>query len=309
MGTNRTLNTNERIDNTLSVLKDVTDCLKDITNNPEKTMSQICIEHGINYLNLRRLIESVILCNIYTDKVIDDIKIGSDPYEDLFKSVFCVKDYEVIPHPVDFKDSVDYVIETYLTQREQIVIRLRFGFLYGCALTLEEAGKELDVSKERIRSIEAKALRKLRHYNAARILRDGISAVKLEEEKEKIQKRIYKDEIEKQIKQYEDQYNDKVRDMNKDLIDNISQLVVELKNTNICKLNISSRKLYNALYRARHTTIFDVLILTDEELINIRNLGVKFYKEIRNALDDYLMQNFSISREMFLKFCNEYNIQ
>ena len=63
------------------------------------------------------------------------------------------------------------VLET-LTEREQRVIRLRFGLDDGCARTLEEVGKEFHVTRERIRQIEAKALRKLRHPSRSRKLKD-----------------------------------------------------------------------------------------------------------------------------------------
>ena len=59
-----------------------------------------------------------------------------------------------------------------LTEREQKVLRLRFGLDDGRARTLEEVGKEFNVTRERIRQIEAKALRKLRHPNRSRKLKD-----------------------------------------------------------------------------------------------------------------------------------------
>ncbi len=59
-----------------------------------------------------------------------------------------------------------------LTEREQKVLRLRFGLDDGKARTLEEVGKEFDVTRERIRQIEAKALRKLRHPSRSKKLRD-----------------------------------------------------------------------------------------------------------------------------------------
>ena len=58
------------------------------------------------------------------------------------------------------------------THLEQKVLRLRFGMNDGRARTLEEVGKEFDVTRERIRQIEAKALRKLRHPSRSRKLRD-----------------------------------------------------------------------------------------------------------------------------------------
>ena len=69
------------------------------------------------------------------------------------------------------KEQLDEVLDT-LTEREQKVLRLRFGMNDGRARTLEEVGKEFDVTRERIRQIEAKALRKLRHPSRRRKLRD-----------------------------------------------------------------------------------------------------------------------------------------
>ena len=59
-----------------------------------------------------------------------------------------------------------------LTEREQKVLKLRFGLEDGRARTLEEVGKKFDVTRERIRQIEAKALRKLRHPTRSKKLKD-----------------------------------------------------------------------------------------------------------------------------------------
>ena len=69
------------------------------------------------------------------------------------------------------KEQLDEVLDT-LTEREQKVLRLRFGLDDGRARTLEEVGKEFDVTRERIRQIEAKALRKLRHPSRSKKLKD-----------------------------------------------------------------------------------------------------------------------------------------
>ena len=62
-----------------------------------------------------------------------------------------------------------------LTEREQKVIRLRFGLEDGKARTLEEVGQEFSVTRERIRQIEAKALRKLRHPQRSKKLKDFLA--------------------------------------------------------------------------------------------------------------------------------------
>ena len=69
------------------------------------------------------------------------------------------------------KEQLNDVMET-LTSREAKVLRLRFGFEDGKARTLEEVGREFNVTRERIRQIEAKALRKLRHPSRSKKLRD-----------------------------------------------------------------------------------------------------------------------------------------
>ena len=82
-----------------------------------------------------------------------------------------------VPVPADaaaftlLKEQVEEVLGT-LTEREQKVLTLRFGLEDGRARTLEEVGKEFNVTRERIRQIEAKALRKLRHPSRSRKLKD-----------------------------------------------------------------------------------------------------------------------------------------
>ncbi len=84
---------------------------------------------------------------------------------------------EFVPIPADaaaftlLKEQLVEVLGT-LTEREQKVLRLRFGLDDGRARTLEEVGKEFNVTRERIRQIEAKALRKLRHPSRSRKLKD-----------------------------------------------------------------------------------------------------------------------------------------
>ena len=71
------------------------------------------------------------------------------------------------------KDHVGIVLES-LNHREQRVLQLRFGLEDGRSRTLEEVGREFGVTRERIRQIEAKALRKLRHPTRSKKLKDFI---------------------------------------------------------------------------------------------------------------------------------------
>ncbi len=84
---------------------------------------------------------------------------------------------EEVPAPAEaaafsmLKEQLVDVLDT-LTEREQKVLKLRFGLEDGRARTLEEVGKQFDVTRERIRQIEAKALRKLRHPSRSKKLKD-----------------------------------------------------------------------------------------------------------------------------------------
>ena len=121
---------------------------------------------------------------IPVDRVLEIQKISQEPVsletpigeeEDSHLGDFLPDDH--LPMPADaasysmLRDQLYEVLET-LSDREQKVIRLRFGLDDGRQRTLEEVGKEFEVTRERIRQIEAKALRKLRHPSRSRKLRD-----------------------------------------------------------------------------------------------------------------------------------------
>ncbi|MBE6103822.1 MAG: sigma-70 family RNA polymerase sigma factor, partial [Erysipelotrichaceae bacterium] len=74
------------------------------------------------------------------------------------------------------KDEINSVLQL-LTERERKVLQLRFGLIDGRTRTLEEVGKEFNVTRERIRQIEAKALRKLKHPTKSKRLKDFVDKV------------------------------------------------------------------------------------------------------------------------------------
>ena len=122
--------------------------------------------------------------NMSVERVREILKISQEPVsldtpigeeEDSHLGDFIQDDN--VPVPADaaaftlLREQLKDVLST-LTDREQKVLRLRFGLDDGRARTLEEVGKEFNVTRERIRQIEAKALRKLRHPSRSRKLKD-----------------------------------------------------------------------------------------------------------------------------------------
>lgn len=121
---------------------------------------------------------------IPVEKVMEIQKIAQDPVsletpigeeDDSHLGDFIQDDDSPAPHDSAaytlLKEQLEEVMNT-LTPREAKVLKLRFGLEDGKARTLEEVGKEFDVTRERIRQIEAKALRKLRHPSRSKKLRD-----------------------------------------------------------------------------------------------------------------------------------------
>ena len=122
--------------------------------------------------------------NLPVDRVRDIMKIAQEPVsletpigeeEDSHLGDFVEDDHMSTPPEAAayamLGEQLKEVLET-LTEREQKVLRLRFGLDDGEAKTLEEVGKTFNVTRERIRQIEAKALRKLRHPSRSRKLKD-----------------------------------------------------------------------------------------------------------------------------------------
>ena len=122
--------------------------------------------------------------NMPVEKVREVLKISADPIsmdtpigeEDDSHLGDFIKD-EQTPGPEEatsymmLQEQIEKLLNTALTERERRVLKLRFGLVDGRQHTLEEVGKEFNVTRERIRQIEAKALRKLRHPSRAKLLK------------------------------------------------------------------------------------------------------------------------------------------
>ncbi len=125
--------------------------------------------------------------NVSVDKVREVIKISQDPVSletpigeeddshlgDFIKDESSLSPEEYTENEI-LKEEIDDVLQR-LQPREQEVLRLRFGLKDGTCHTLEEVGKKFNVTRERIRQIEAKALRKLRHPSRSRKLKDFLT--------------------------------------------------------------------------------------------------------------------------------------
>ena len=134
---------------------------------PEPTPEEIAAEMDMPVERVREILK------ISQEPVSLETPIGEE--EDSHLGDFIQDDN--VPVPADaatftlLKEQLEEVLGT-LTEREQKVLILRFGLEDGRARTLEEVGKEFNVTRERIRQIEAKALRKLRHPSRSRKLKD-----------------------------------------------------------------------------------------------------------------------------------------
>ena len=139
--------------------------LQDLGRDP--TAEEVAKEMGLSTLRVREIMK------IAQEPVSLEAPIGEE--EDSHLGDF-IED-EAAPAPAEaasfmlLREQLEEVLET-LTDREKNVLRLRFGLEDGRSRTLEEVGQSFGVTRERIRQIEAKALRKLRHPSRSKVLRD-----------------------------------------------------------------------------------------------------------------------------------------
>lgn len=133
---------------------------------PHKRYPQFCVKCGYRWDAFK---ENPAYCPNCKDYVFQNPP--KTPEQKLFTQIF---GSEKFPSPYKLADNVSEAIawiKSELEQREWRVLELRFGFADGKAKTLEEIGKEFQVTRERIRQIEAKALRRLRHPTRVSFLR------------------------------------------------------------------------------------------------------------------------------------------
>ena len=186
--------------------------------------------------------------------------------------------------PADFMGTLMYVLHT-LTPREYMVILMRFSE----GETYEQVGKHFNVTRERIRQIEAKAIRKLRNPARREFIRDGVSG-RMEELKESIS--ALREENIRLTEQ-----------LNKALESNtVEEFPAENSKLNTLMINMDlSVRTFNCI--ARHMrmqynkpydeiTAADILLLDVNELIKIRDFGRKSLKELTDKMHELLGEEY-----------------
>lgn len=170
-----------------------------------------------------------------------------------------------------------------LSDREfEIITKLEEGS------TLEQLGKDLDITRERVRQIENKALLKLKENSTARkLLVYGVDWLELENAKENMKNSIL--ELTKEYNKLVNKYNQLLKDYNLSL-ENVSDIELNLDNP-IEDLELSARP-YRCLKISNINTIRQLVSMTRFEVHKIRNMGEKSVKEIEINLK---------SRGLFLK--------
>ncbi len=171
-----------------------------------------------------------------------------------------------------------------LTEREQKVITHR----YKENLSLKEVGKKYGVTQERIRQIEAKAIRKLRHPSRSRLITTGAEEIrKIEEIREALaeEKRSLAEEILKVREACEILRATGIP--NPYALEVAAGIIEEHKNnTSIKDLRLSARS-YNALYRAGIRTLSDLCDIRVSDLARVRNLGSKSLTEVLTRMEEH----------------------
>lgn len=184
---------------------------------------------------------------------------------------------------LDQKDGLDFALDT-LTEREKHCVILK----YRENKTLEEIGKEYNVTRERIRQVIAKATRKLRHPSRANYIRKGYrvaSGIVFDKALEYWIPEIAKakEYAERKIAEY------------KELAENVgAEMPDDRLETDIADLELSVRS-YNCLRRAGLNTIGDIVNLEDGQrrMMRVRNLGRKSLEEVYARLREHGYKTFA----------------
>ena len=178
--------------------------------------------------------------------------------------------------PTEMPDDVtlvlDYIIQKTLTEREGRVLDMR----YKRYMTMAAIGEEYGLRAERIRQIEAKAVRKLRHPSRSRYILMGMEGYINYLRDTAVDERLreYKKEIvtlEKKIAELTDTEYEEEKN--------------ELENAPLAELDLSVRT-FNILYRAGYSTVKELLDADAEKIVSLPNLGLKNFSDLIDVLSE-----------------------
>lgn len=199
-----------------------------------------------------------------------NIKVKKEYPENLLSQVF------VNGLPTEMPDDValvlEYIIQKTLTEREGRVLDMR----YKRYMTMAAIGEEYGLRAERIRQIEAKAVRKLRHPSRSRYILMGMEGYINYLRDTAVDERLreYKKEIislEKKIAELTDTEYEEEKN--------------ELENAPLAELDLSVRT-FNILYRAGYSTVKELLDADAEKIVSLPNLGLKNFSDLIDVLSE-----------------------
>ncbi|MBO5421280.1 MAG: hypothetical protein J6A67_04980 [Clostridia bacterium] len=199
-----------------------------------------------------------------------NIKVKKEYPENLLSQVF------VNGLPTELPDDValvlEYIIQKTLTEREGRVLDMR----YKRYMTMAAIGEEYGLRAERIRQIEAKAVRKLRHPSRSRYILMGMEGYINYLRDTAVEERLreYKKEIislEKKIAELTDTEYEEEKN--------------ELENAPLAELDLSVRT-FNILYRAGYSTVKELLDADAEKIVSLPNLGLKNFSDLIDVLSE-----------------------
>ena len=227
----------------------------------------------------------------------NNITPSQDPYVKLFK-ILCNIDCDAfVQYPIDLKETIDWVLNEYLYERERLVIIWYFGLDPSTGkMTLQAIGDVFKVSHTRISSIKSTALRKLRNPHTLKIIKDGLTVFNSTNHDRAKNKKPNESSISNDTK---NNFNNEA-----DFDSYISNIIESATNDHIDTLDLPIR-VYNAIYRKGIRTVYELLQRNDDELSNIRNLGERGRIATCEAIDAYL-KNFDTNRIEFLELHQSY---
>lgn len=310
----------EKLQTTIEYLNNVINATQEIIDGSSETT--VCKNHNIDKSAFRRLIFNEKLGYKY-DKPVNITDITMSPAEKLYCAVFGINPETYCDEiPYDIEETFEFVInsETTITDREKEILRKR----YYEDLSYEEIGRLFNITRERVRHIIVRTLRKLRAYDRIHhnLIKYGKTQVdnalsKLKEIQTKntilneiqsikmaCENAINKNNKAAVYKCYQDCVSFLKSDNNSTDI-NINDPIAEKLSIDVLLLSVRP---LNCLHRHNVWTIYDLSQIKPNELCHIRNLGIRSLHEIYEKLSNFGLLNKKIEQKLRIINTAEINI-